>query len=122
MKHSKAVHLHIGVARSLTELLDSKFSIGGFRFGLDPIIGAFPVIGDIIGLILSIYLVWIGLMMKIPDHEVRIMMGNVIFDFIFGLIPFIGDIGDFVFKANSRNFKILEKYLSPDVIEGELQN
>jgi len=45
-----------------------------------------------------------------PDVRAR-MMFNVICDFVIGLVPFLGDILDIGFKANTRNAIVLENYL-----------
>ncbi len=113
-----AINTHIRLATALTKLLDSQFKFLNFRFGLDPLIGLIPGIGDIITFLLSFYLVWIGMQMKLPEKEIETMIRNVVFDFILGLIPVIGDIGDFVFKANAKNLKILKRYQYSSVIEG----
>lgn len=39
------------------------------------------------------------------------MMLNVAFDFVVGLVPFLGDLLDMAFKANTRNAIVLESYL-----------
>jgi hypothetical protein len=39
------------------------------------------------------------------------MLINVIVDFFIGLVPFIGDVADAVYKCNTRNAVILEKHL-----------
>lgn len=39
------------------------------------------------------------------------MLINVILDFVLGLVPFIGDLADAVYKANTRNAVILETHL-----------
>lgn len=39
------------------------------------------------------------------------MILNVAFDFVIGLVPFLGDILDIAFKANTRNAIVLESYL-----------
>lgn len=39
------------------------------------------------------------------------MMINVIIDFVIGLVPFIGDLADAIYKANTRNAVILETHL-----------
>ena len=39
------------------------------------------------------------------------MLGNVGVDFVVGAIPFIGDLFDFVFKANRKNARLLEEHL-----------
>lgn len=39
------------------------------------------------------------------------MISNVIIDFVIGLVPFVGDLADAMYKCNSRNAIILEKHL-----------
>lgn len=39
------------------------------------------------------------------------MLLNVIVDFFIGLVPFVGDIADALYKCNSRNAILLENYL-----------
>jgi hypothetical protein len=39
------------------------------------------------------------------------MYFNVFLDFIIGFVPILGDIGDAMFHANTRNAIILERYL-----------
>ncbi len=102
---------HLKTASILTKLLDEEFKIFGFKFGLDPLIGLIPGIGDSIAFFLSLYLLWIAVNLNIPNNKKFQMLFNIVFDFLLGLIPFIGDISDFIFKANSRNLKILKDYL-----------
>jgi hypothetical protein len=112
---------HFTVAKSLTQLLDNQFEIMGVRFGLDPILGVVPFLGDMISLCLSAYIIWIGHQMNIPGGELAKMWRNVVLDFIIGSVPFIGDVSDFFFKANTKNLAILEKYRgSETIINGEV--
>lgn len=111
---------HIRIARGFTKLLETSIGIGNYRFGLEPLLGTIPVIGDLIGLIFSFYLVWIGTKLQIPEKEITKMVRNILVDFLGGLVPFLGDIFDFAFKANSKNMRILEKYIHNNVIEGEV--
>ena len=39
------------------------------------------------------------------------MIANVGVDYIVGLVPLLGDLGDFAFKANRRNAHILRDHL-----------
>jgi hypothetical protein len=39
------------------------------------------------------------------------MLGNVGVDFVVGAIPFLGDLFDFVWKANRKNARLLEQHL-----------
>lgn len=39
------------------------------------------------------------------------MLMNIAFDFVIGLVPFVGDIADALYKCNTRNAILLEKHL-----------
>lgn len=39
------------------------------------------------------------------------MLVNIVFDFFIGIVPFLGDLADAMFRANTKNAIILEKYL-----------
>lgn len=47
----------------------------------------------------------------LPNEIKAKMMFNIILDFGIGLVPFLGDIADALFRANTRNAVVLEKYL-----------
>ncbi len=111
---------HYKTAKWLTESLDSKFKVGPFKFGLDPIIGLIPWFGDLAGLILSLYIFWIGVKLRIPFDKLAQMLGNIALDFMLGIIPLVGDIADFTFKSNTRNLKILSEFAPGDILEGEI--
>ena|SRR5688500_18374400 len=105
------VELDLQRARQLAELLDSKFSIGGIRFGMDSIVGLIPGIGDIATLLAGLYPVYVA-----QKHGVGIptrvrMLGNLLIDAGVGAIPLLGDVFDVGFKANTKNLKILERAL-----------
>lgn len=101
----------IARARHLTELLDSRFHLGPFHFGLDPLIGFIPVAGDAAGLILSLYIIWIAARLRVDEDTIAQMLQNSFLDFLLGLIPVLGDVGDFLYKSNSKNLALLEKSL-----------
>lgn len=110
---------HVRLAGVFAKLLDSQFKIGNFRFGIDPLLGIIPGIGDVIPLVLSFYIVWIAKELKVPAHEISKMYQNIVFDLVLGIIPIVGDMSDFVYKANSKNMDIIKKYAS-NVVEGEM--
>lgn len=47
----------------------------------------------------------------LPARLRTMMLMNVIIDFVIGLVPFIGDLADAVYKCNTRNAVLLEKHL-----------
>lgn len=117
------LHHHYTLAKHGSRLLDKQFSLFGLRFGLDPILGLIPFFGDIITLALSSYMVWIAVQMKIPANKIARMVFHVVVDFLIGLVPVVGDFTDFVFKANSLNFKILEEHReNAFIIDAEVVN
>lgn len=101
---------HYVIAENIAKLLDGQFTAFGFRFGLDPIIGLLPGAGDIVTTAFSLYLVWVGLQTGLPSHQIGRMILNIAIDFAVGFIPIIGDIFDFAYKANSKNFEILKQH------------
>src|SRR5690606_13700634 len=109
-KKIKNMNSHIKNARMLTDLLENKFSLFGFKFGLDPIIGFIPFFGDALTFLLSAYIIWIAHNSDVPGHAITKMWRNIIFDFFIGSVPVIGDISDFFYKASTKNLKILEQY------------
>lgn len=90
--------------------LDEKFEIFGFKFGWDPILNLIPYLGKVFGFLTSIGLVIIMAKHKVSGKVLIKMLGNVIFDMMLGSIPLIGNIGDFFFKANTRNVAILKEH------------
>ena len=96
-------------------LMDKSIRIPGteIRFGLDPIIGLFlPVAGDAIGAIVSAYIVIVSVRYGLPKVVISRMVFNIAADFVVGSIPFVGDAADFVWKVNTRNLRLLNKYAS----------
>ncbi len=110
---------HIKNAERLARLMDSEFKIFNLRFGLDPLIGLVPGIGDTVSLVLGMYLIWIGAVYQIPSHALIRMIINLVFDFLIGAIPVLGDVSDFFYKSNLSNLKILKQY-TQRIEEGEI--
>ena len=47
----------------------------------------------------------------LPNEIKAKMLFNIVLDFGIGLVPFLGDLADALFRANTRNAVVLEKYL-----------
>jgi hypothetical protein len=100
-------------ARALARLLDTAFRVPGtrFRFGIDPLLGLLPGLGDVLGGFLSGYILFIGVRVGAPRAVLLRMLANVAIDTFFGAVPLVGDVLDAGWKANSRNVALLQKYL-----------
>jgi hypothetical protein len=97
-------------ARTLAGLFDTRFHILGFRFGIEPLIGLIPFVGDMVSAAVSLYLMFVGRQLGLPPSAMARMAGNAGTDFLVGLVPIAGDFADAIFKAHARNLRILETY------------
>jgi len=85
---------------ALATLLDTALVIPGtgVRFGLDALIGLFPVVGDIITTALSLFIVHEAYQLGAPGH-------------VIGAVPLVGDAFDVLWRANRRNVRLLREWL-----------
>lgn len=97
----------------LAWLLDSSIPVPGTRLtiGVDALIGLFPVIGDLIGVALSSYIVSQASRLGAPRSVLLRMSFNVILEGVIGIVPIAGDLFDAGFKANQRNVRLLGAWL-----------
>lgn len=112
---------------AMERLLERSFTIPGTRYpvGLDAVVGLVPVIGDIIGAAMGSWLIWEARNLGMSRFQLIRMGGNVAFDTVLGMVPFAGDAFDLLFRSNSRNLRIILKWMDkhhPEtrVIEGEV--
>lgn len=106
--------LRLSRVKTLTRLLDSSIRIPGTRrtFGLDPLIGLVPWLGDAIGACLSAWLVWQSARLGASRSTLVRMLWNVAVETLLGVVPLLGDLFDATWKANSRNLALLERHLA----------
>ena len=83
-------------------------------------IGAVPIIGDLIGGILASYIMYSGMKMGAPPRIIARMAVNIAIDFAIGSIPIIGDLFDLVWKANRKNVELIEDATLDDKEEQKL--
>jgi hypothetical protein len=99
--------------RKLTLLMDQAFGVPGtkWRFGLDALFGLVPGLGDIAGGVIAVYALHVARQLRAPGAiQLHILM-NIAIDATVGTIPLIGDLFDFVFKAQTRNLALLDDWL-----------
>lgn len=96
----------------LAWLLDNSIPLPGtrFRIGLDAIVGLIPGLGDLVGVLLSSYIVREAARIGTPPSVLIRMALNVAVEGVVGLIPFLGDIFDAAWKANQRNLALLDAH------------
>ncbi|KAL6862067.1 hypothetical protein J3F83DRAFT_746627 [Trichoderma novae-zelandiae] len=101
------------VKRRAYRLDMSLFNFLGIRFGWSSVIGLVPAAGDALDAFMAfmVYRTCCQVEGGLPTAIRLQMLINIIVDFAIGLVPFLGDLADAVFRANTRNAALLEKHL-----------
>ena len=108
--NDRLAHDPLARARTIARLLDNAIPVPGtkMRFGLDPIIGLVPGVGDLAGMALSGYLVLLGGRLGVSRAVLLRMLANIAIDTVGGSLPLVGDLFDAGWKSNMRNLSLLE--------------
>lgn len=98
----------------LASWLDDRFRVPGlgFRFGLDPILGLAPGVGDGLSAIVALYTVLEARRLGAPAGLLARMLLNIGLDAALGSVPVLGDVFDVAFKSNRRNLTLLRRHLA----------
>lgn len=98
---------------ALEQVLERAFTFPGtrFKFGLDPIFGLVPVLGDLVAGAMSAYIIWEARNLGMSKWQLGRMAGNTLLDTAIGSVPILGQTIDFFFRSNTRNLKIIKKHL-----------
>lgn len=111
---SNANARRLGRLQRLSRLLDRAVRLPGSErigIGLDSLLGLIPGLGDLLGLVMSGYIVIEGLRMGAPVPVLLRMLGNIAVDALVGIVPVLGDIFDIAWQANVRNVALLERHV-----------
>ncbi len=103
--------------RKMAWVLDSQFRIPGtnFRFGVDALVGLVPGLGDFAGATASLFFMFQAARLGASKTILTRMATNVAIETLVGAVPGLGDIFDATFKANKRNYKLIERMvIEPD--------
>jgi Domain of unknown function (DUF4112) len=96
----------------VSRVLDTFFVIPGtrIRFGIEPIIGLIPILGDQVTSLISAALLYRSVQHRLPKIALVRMALNILINAVVGMVPVIGDIFVLWYKPNIRNYKILERF------------
>jgi hypothetical protein len=78
-----------------------------FKFGLDPLIGLIPGIGDTASAIVSALVLIQAARRGLPKILLARMSLNILINELVGISPGVGDAFSFWFKSNKRNYELL---------------
>jgi len=102
----------------LSLVMDEFVRIPGtkFRFGLDPLIGLIPGLGDTSSALVSAFALIQAARLGVPKILLARMSVNILLNEIIGVVPIVGDAFSFWFKSNARNYQIIKDHsITPGV-------
>lgn len=101
---------------AVAHALDESVRIPGTNatVGIDPILGALPVAGDLVSTGISLYIVAESANLGVSYTTLLRMIANISIDVVGGSIPVVGTLFDSFWKANKRNVEhALEELAEP---------
>lgn len=110
--------------RQFSHVLDNAIRVPGtsYRIGLDPILGLIPGGGDVVGGVLSAYIMFKAFQMGVPRQVLTQMATNIALETLVGTVPVVGDVFDVAWKANVKNVELLETHLNLPTPEAKKAN
>jgi hypothetical protein len=111
--HGSDVERRLERLNYLARMLDSALRIPGtnIRFGADAALDLIPVIGNIVTTAMAGYIILEAYRLRLPNHVIARMIGNVAFDAVVSAVPIFGNIADVFFRANRRNVRLIARHL-----------
>jgi hypothetical protein len=102
------------IFRWVALIMDELLRVPGtrFRFGLDPLIGLLPGLGDAASACVSALTLIQAARLGVPKILLTRMSLNILVNELIGLIPGVGDAFSFWFKSNTRNYNLLQRHIA----------
>jgi len=81
-----------------------------FKFGLDPLIGLLPGLGDTASALVSAFALIQAARLGVPKILLARMSLNILINELVGIVPVVGDAFSFWFKSNVRNYQVIKDH------------
>lgn len=81
------------------------------RIGLDVLMDVVPVGGSVVAAAMGTWIAWEARNLGVSRGTVARMGANIGFDMLLGAIPLVGAIPDYFFRSNTRNLRLVRKWL-----------
>jgi hypothetical protein len=96
----------------LALIMDEFIRVPGtkFKFGLDPLIGLLPGLGDTGSALVSAFALVQAARLGVPTILLARMSLNILINELVGIVPVVGDAFSFWFKSNVRNYQIIKDH------------
>src|SRR5215213_7664170 len=98
--------------RWIALVMDNLLRVPGtnFRFGMDPIVGLIPGIGDTGSAMVSALALIQAARHGVPKIVLARMSVNILLNELIGIVPVVGDAFSFWFKSNARNHALIKQH------------
>ena len=92
--------------------MDNLIRVPGtnFRFGIDPLLGLIPGVGDTSSAVVSALALIQAARQGMPKIVLARMAVNILLNELIGIVPIIGDAFSFWFKSNARNYELVKQH------------
>ncbi len=85
------------------------------KYLLDPVIGMFPVVGDILSTLTTLPFIYVSLFKVRSIPLTLAIIANALIDVLIGIIPYwLGNLLDIFNRSNLRNFKLITGFVEGD--------
>ncbi len=100
--------------RWIATLMDNLIRVPGtkVRFGIDPLIGLIPGLGDTGSAMVSALALIQAARHGLPKIVLARMSVNILLNELIGIVPVVGDAFSFWFKSNARNHELVKQHIS----------
>jgi hypothetical protein len=108
----ESLPLDLLALRKFARLMDEAVAIPGTkkRVGLDAGLSLIPVVGDVVGGLMSAVVIVGALRHRVRPLVIGRMLLNIAIDLLIGAIPVIGALPDLLFEQNMMNMQLLMKH------------
>ena len=98
---------------AMEHVLEGLITIPGLnrKVGLDVILDFIPVAGPTIAAAMGGWMMWEARNLGMTKSHMLRMAGNIGIDYLLGLVPWIGAVPDFFFRSNTRNLKMIKRFM-----------
>lgn len=98
---------------AMEHALEGLITIPGLnrKVGLDVILDFIPVAGPTIAAAMGGWMMWEARNLGMTKSHMLRMAGNIGIDYLLGLVPWIGAVPDFFFRSNTRNLKMIKRFM-----------
>lgn len=99
--------------RWIALVMDNLLRVPGtkIRFGIDPLIGLIPGVGDTGSAMVSALALIQAVRHGLPKIVLARMSVNILVNELIGIVPVVGDAFSFWFKSNARNHELIKEHI-----------